>query len=223
MAQRKPVKRRSMGGVVALVILGLVVAAPLVMQSGVGGGAQMPVAQPMELRGHWLGMGLAPADSTTARQLGVPAAVTGVVVAELPNPGASRAAQGGVQIGDVIVRLDGSAVSDLSTLYTLSTRLDVARPLSVEIMRGGQPMVVTLPGPPAPPPGAMGGGVAGPMAQPGVTPGAIAPTPPVAPAPRAAVPPMPAVQGAPVAGVAPGQPWGSPAAPMNPTPQSAGW
>jgi hypothetical protein len=56
-------------------------------------------------------------------------------------------AQVGLLPGDVIVKVDGTATQNLAELYTLTTRLNVARPLPLEIMRQGQTMMVVLPPP----------------------------------------------------------------------------
>jgi membrane-associated protease RseP (regulator of RpoE activity) len=92
-------------------------------------------------------MMLASADSGTARNLGIPAMVAGVVVAEVSNDPRSRVAQVGLMPGDVIVKVDGTSTQNLAELYTLTTRLSVARPLPIEVMRQGQTMMVVLPPP----------------------------------------------------------------------------
>jgi membrane-associated protease RseP (regulator of RpoE activity) len=102
-------------------------------------------AQPMDLRGQWLGMRLAPTNSRSALDLGVPADVKGVVVADVQV--SSRAVLAGLAPGDVVTRVDGKDVTSLVELYALSTKLDVARQLQVDILRAGRPMVVMVPPP----------------------------------------------------------------------------
>jgi hypothetical protein len=112
--------------------------------------------EPMELAGSWLGMRLTSPDSASARQLGVPAKIQGVVVAEIVPGFDSRAANAGLLPGDVLVRIDGQEVGGLSELYSLTTKLDVIRPLMVEILRRGQPRAVVIPAPPELPLGQTG-------------------------------------------------------------------
>jgi hypothetical protein len=146
--RRRP-PRPAIAGIVVLLVVGMAVALPVMMDPGcsaIKGGATAN-AEPMELWGRWLGMMLAGADSPTARNLGVPGVVAGVVVAEVARDGSSRAVAAGLAPGDVIVKVDGSSTQNLAELYTLTTRLNVARPLPLEVLRQGQSMVVTLPPP----------------------------------------------------------------------------
>jgi S1-C subfamily serine protease len=107
--------------------------------------------QGMELRGQWLGMRLAATGAQAAADLGVPPEVKGVVVAEVQ--GGSRAVLAGLAAGDVVTRINGKAVTDLLEMYSLSSRIDNTRPLQVEFLRGGRPMVASMlpPDPVAPP------------------------------------------------------------------------
>lgn len=145
---RRP-RRAPIAGLAVLAVVGAAVALPMVMDSGCSPLKSAPAAstEPMELWGRWLGMMLASADSATARGLGVPPVMTGVVVADLTRDGPSRVAQAGVVPGDVIVKVDGTATGNLAELYTLTTRLNTARSLPLEIVRQGQPVMVMLPPP----------------------------------------------------------------------------
>jgi hypothetical protein len=142
-------------GLLVLLVVGGAVALPMMMDAGcnpirsstAGGGTE-----PMELWGRWLGMMLASADSVTARNLGVPPGVSGVVIADVARDTTSRVAQAGVAPGDLIVKVDGTATGNLAELYTLTTRLNTGRALPLEILRQGQPMMVTLPAMQAAPP-----------------------------------------------------------------------
>jgi C-terminal processing protease CtpA/Prc len=100
-------------------------------------------SQAMELSGIWLGMRLTEANTSTARALGIPPDVKGTVVVELSPD--SRALNGGLQPGDVVVEVDAKGIDKLSDLYALASKLDVNRPLSVRILRQGQPLPVVLP------------------------------------------------------------------------------
>jgi membrane-associated protease RseP (regulator of RpoE activity) len=137
-----------LGAVALAVIITLVLAAEYSEHWGKGSVAQLAKNEPMELRGSWLGMRLAATDSTSARAFGIPANVSGVVVAEVSQAGDSRALGGGIQPGDVIVKVDNREVESLTELQTLTAKLDVLRPLSVQVLRQGQPLSAVLPPPP---------------------------------------------------------------------------
>jgi membrane-associated protease RseP (regulator of RpoE activity) len=148
-SRRRP-QRPPVTGLIVLVVVGGAVALPVLMDGGCTprvGGSAASGTEPMELWGRWLGMMLASADSATARTLGVPAVMTGVVVADVARDGSSRAAHAGLLPGDVIVKVDGTSTGNLADLYTLTTRLNTARAVSVEIVRQGQPMMVAVPPP----------------------------------------------------------------------------
>jgi predicted metalloprotease with PDZ domain len=106
---------------------------------------QAPTVEPMELQGRWLGMRLVPGDSASAREIGAPAAAAGVLVVEVSKTVGSRVMQAGVAPGDVIVAIDGKKVQTLGELYTVTTRQNVAQPLSLDIVRQGQQMAVMVP------------------------------------------------------------------------------
>lgn len=148
MANRDRLSRNRFAGVAVLVVAAVTLIAAVAVGSGwwnrqQGAGS----TQPMELRGHWLGMRLAGTDSASARQLGIPPSVKGVVVAEIGQGLDSRALQSGLVPGDVMIRIDGRDVESLSDLYTLSTKLDIARPLVLDILRRGQPLSLLIPPP----------------------------------------------------------------------------
>lgn len=144
---REPRPRRFPLG--AIVLLALVGGALLLFTSGdmgwnpLGGGQSH--ADPMQLSGSWLGMRLTAANSPAAQGFAVAPDTSGVVIADL-GPG-SRAQQAGLLAGDVIVNVDGSEVVSLTELYTLTTSLDVHRPLPLSVMRYGQRLSVVLAGP----------------------------------------------------------------------------
>jgi S1-C subfamily serine protease len=126
-------------------------------------------AEAMELRGYWLGMRLAPTNSRSAAELGVPPTVKGVLVADVQP--SSRALSAGLAPGDVVTRVDGKEVDSLMDLHTLTTKLDVARQFQVDILRVGRPMAVILQADSAGSPPAGAGWYAGGA---GVTPAAAA-------------------------------------------------
>lgn len=148
MSKPDKVIRSRFGGIAVLIVAAVTAAAAVVIglhwrhhSSGAD------ITQPMELRGRWLGMQLTGVDSATARQLGIPPSVKGVVVADLAHDPGSRGVRAGIHPGDVVTRVDGKAVTSLKDLYSLTTDLNVARPLIVNILRRGQPLAVLLPGP----------------------------------------------------------------------------
>jgi S1-C subfamily serine protease len=108
-------------------------------------GSAQNQTQAVELRGAWLGMRLAATDSRSAEELGVPATVKGVVIADVQT--GSRAVMAGLAPGDVVTRVDGKEVGSLMDLYSLSTKLDVGRQLQVDYLRAGRPMAALLPPP----------------------------------------------------------------------------
>jgi S1-C subfamily serine protease len=108
-------------------------------------GLAQPPAQAMDLRGQWLGMRLTATDSPSAADLGVPPEVRGVVVSDVQAN--SRALQAGLAAGDVVARVDGTTVTSLVDMYTLTTKVDAARPLQVDFLRAGRPMTVIVPPP----------------------------------------------------------------------------
>jgi hypothetical protein len=136
-----------MAGLTVLLLVGVAAALPF---ADLSCSARQPMGaqtEAMELRGRWLGMELAAAGSPSAVNAGIPPQVTGVVVMQATPQTAPRATQAGIATGDVIVRVDGTPVTTLAELYTLSTKLDVARPLPIDVSRRGQALSVTLPPP----------------------------------------------------------------------------
>jgi predicted metalloprotease with PDZ domain len=97
----------------------------------------------MELQGDWLGLTLTSPSSMAAQQLGLPGDAPGVAVTKI-SPEGSPAAAVGVTVGDVIVGVSGKPVSNLSGLYTLTTELASAQPLTLDVMRRGQPVTVVI-------------------------------------------------------------------------------
>jgi S1-C subfamily serine protease len=139
--KRAQTMRLAIPAAVCLVAVVVVVLGTRVWTTGFTQG----LSQPMDLRGQWLGMRLASTSSQSAAELGVPPEVKGVVVADVQP--SSRALVAGLAAGDVVARIDGTTVAGLVDMYSLSTRLDVARPLQVDFLRAGRPMTVIVPPP----------------------------------------------------------------------------
>jgi S1-C subfamily serine protease len=85
----------------------------------------------------WLGSEIGPL--TAAVQ---PYVKTGVYVTDAD--GVLRAA--GVQKGDVIKAINNNAITDMRTFMTIKSRLNVQNGLLLDIIRGGNPMYITVRG-----------------------------------------------------------------------------
>jgi S1-C subfamily serine protease len=167
--KRRQLMRVAIPAAVCLVAIVAIALGTRAWQPGTAQGA-LP---PMELRGQWLGMRLAATNSQSAAELGVPAEVRGIVVAEVQSD--SRAVFAGLAPGDVLTRVNGKEVANLLDMYTLSSRLDATRPLQMEFLRAGRPMTTNV-APPEPmmPQAAAWAGARAPAAPEGAWPGARA-------------------------------------------------
>lgn len=88
----------------------------------------------------WLGLGLAAADDALRVQLGVPGG-EGLVVTSIEND--SPAAKAGVMVNDVLLKLDGKALTTTEALdEQLQTIADKSAPL--ELLRHGKPAMLTV-------------------------------------------------------------------------------
>ena len=100
----------------------------------------------MELRGHWNGMAMAPLSSKSAVELGLSGAKDGAALVYIdPNTGA-RARQSGLQVGDVIVGIDGKHVDSLAELHAATKKTQAGTPTLVDVQRNGQSMTFVIPG-----------------------------------------------------------------------------
>src|SRR5262249_6775046 len=107
--KRQQMMRLAVPAAVCLVAVVVVVLGTRVWQQGLGQPAAL--SQPMDLRGQWLGMRLAPTSSQSAADLGVPPEVKGVVVSDVQAN--SRALQAGLTAGDVVARVDGNTITSI--------------------------------------------------------------------------------------------------------------
>jgi len=147
MKMEKKAKRPRIGGLIIVAVAAVALILPLVLNAERWfGGSAGPTIQPMELHGAWLGMRLTGVGSPTARNLGVPDTVEGVVVTEVMQVPGSRALQAGLAPGDVVTRIDGKDVKSLTELYKLSTKLDSSQHIPVDIVRQGRLVAAVLPG-----------------------------------------------------------------------------
>ena len=114
MTEHKGTRKWPIGAIAVAAVTIVAVVLPFVTDSGCGSsGPDLSVSEPMELRGRWLGLRLAPADSPSAAELGVPPTVLGVVVVEVAEGASSRARQAGVTPGDVIIGVEGDATNEI--------------------------------------------------------------------------------------------------------------
>jgi len=146
-------KKIIFGGGSLLFLFGVIVIAAAILFGHDGGedlleaikSGSTPKAQPMELRGRWLGMSISGTNSASARELRVPPSTPGVLVVEVSERKGLRATQAGVLAGDVITSVDGNKVRDLDDLYGVSRKTDVLGTVLLEVQRWGQPITLALP------------------------------------------------------------------------------
>jgi predicted metalloprotease with PDZ domain len=136
--RKRQLMRVAIPAAICLVTIVAIAWGTRVWQQGATTGAVLP----MELRGQWLGMRLTATGSQSAADLGVPPEIKGVVVADVQ--GGSRALLAGLAAGDVVTRVNGRSVTDLLDMYNLSSRIDNTRPMQVEFLRAGRPMVASM-------------------------------------------------------------------------------
>lgn len=96
------------------------------------------------------GIGIQSVPASIARRLGIH---KGILIADvLPNTPASKAnlhgthkdAWGRIQLGDIIVALNGHAVRNYDVLYNMLTEIKVGERVTVSIQRGNKQMDVTM-------------------------------------------------------------------------------
>ncbi len=98
-------------------------------------------AQPMELRGSWLGMNLRSVQGAKT----VMPAVEGVMVADISERNGWRATQAGLRSGDVITAVDGTAVRDMADFYDITRKTDTSQPVILDVVRWNQRLSLVLP------------------------------------------------------------------------------
>ena len=105
--------------------------------------AVRPVA-PAPTEAAWMGMEVAPITPLLAAQYKIPDAIKGVAVTEVE----STAQLAGVQAGDVVVGVNQLAVPDMAA-FAAATENGALRQGTLQLLRGGKFVRVTLPGRPA--------------------------------------------------------------------------
>jgi len=91
-----------------------------------------------ETRRGWLGVKIQSVTDEIAESLAIPANSGALVSAVTPD---SPASKGGIEAGDVVVRLDGRDVTSVRSLPRLVSRVPVGKVIDVEIVRKGQRQV----------------------------------------------------------------------------------
>lgn len=89
----------------------------------------------------WLGVQIAPVDSTVARSLGMKRPHGAAVMQVVGNGPADKA---GVQEEDVIVRFDGSLIERHSDLPWLASTAGIGRTVNVDILRAGKRQTLAI-------------------------------------------------------------------------------
>ncbi|NUR14373.1 MAG: PDZ domain-containing protein, partial [Bradyrhizobium sp.] len=89
----------------------------------------------------YLGVGLQPLDENLAPSLGLPKDSGEIVRSVVPN---GPAARGGLQQGDVIIRVNGQPVTPDQTVSYLVANTTVGSRVPLEIVRGGRRLAVTV-------------------------------------------------------------------------------
>jgi len=89
----------------------------------------------------YLGVGLQPLDENLAPSLGLPKDSGEIVRSVVPN---GPAAKGGIQQGDVIIKVNGQAVTPDQTVSYLVANTPVGQRVPVEIVRGGKHATVYI-------------------------------------------------------------------------------
>ena len=94
-----------------------------------------------ETRRGWLGVKIQSVTDEIAESLSVKENAGALVSSVTPD---GPAAKGGIESGDVIVRLDGREVSSMRSLPRLVSRVPVGKTIDVELLRKGQRKVVKI-------------------------------------------------------------------------------
>jgi serine protease Do len=94
-----------------------------------------------ETRRGWLGVKIQSVTEEIAESLGIKENSGALVSVVTPD---SPAAKGGIQAGDVIVRLDGREVSSVRSLPRLVSRVQVGKTIDVDLVRKGERRVVKV-------------------------------------------------------------------------------
>ncbi|MDZ4689360.1 MAG: PDZ domain-containing protein, partial [Planctomycetaceae bacterium] len=94
-----------------------------------------------EVKRGYLGTSIATVDSDTAKQFGVNAREGVVVKSVMPD---SPADKGGLEPGDVILKLDGQTVPDAPTLQGIVEQLNVGKSYPLEVIREGKRTTVNV-------------------------------------------------------------------------------
>lgn len=93
-----------------------------------------------EVKRGYIGTQIQPVDATIAKQLNVKVREGSLVRSVMPNSPADKA---GVEPGDVILKLNGQAISDPASLQGVVEQLTVGKSYPLEILREGKKQTLT--------------------------------------------------------------------------------
>jgi len=94
-----------------------------------------------ETRRGWLGVRIQTVTDSIAESLGMDKPVGALVAAVTPD---SPAAEAGIEVGDVILKFDGSEVENMRGLPRLVARTDIGKPVDVVVLRNDKELTVKV-------------------------------------------------------------------------------
>lgn len=131
------------GRVLGINTSGLARGTSLAIPSGLAWQVASTLAQHGHVRRGFLGIRSQPVDLPAAAQKALNRQqTTGLLLVSVEDD--SPAARGGLMIGDILVGLAGSPVTDPDELLGRLTGGIVGQPTPVEVLRGGQPVAITV-------------------------------------------------------------------------------
>ena len=101
--------------------------------------AQADQAQPQAEQSAFLGVGVTPVDADTAKLLGTTRG-TGLIVGQLADDGPAVAA--GLQVGDVITKLNDQLLINPEQLAVLVRTFDPGQTVTLHVLREGEPVTI---------------------------------------------------------------------------------
>jgi S1-C subfamily serine protease len=129
------------GAAIGLMTTGLIGGVALAVPSEIAWRIAGALAQHGSVRRGFLGISSQPVSIPEGQRAGR-SQEAGLLIVKV-EPG-SPAAQGGLILGDILVALDGQAVSDTGDLQALLSGDRVGRPVPVDVIRGGQLATLTI-------------------------------------------------------------------------------
>lgn len=90
----------------------------------------------------WLGMEISPASKANAREFGIRHNRNGVVITDIDN---GQGADAGLNIGDVIVAVNGSKVTDFDSFLWLAKQSKFSDGIFLDVLTNGRKRYVSMP------------------------------------------------------------------------------